>query len=234
MTSMEIVDPYLTTALKLLHSSAQDSAEKLRIMLDNEITKSHDKSKLVSNLLTKKQLNDEKNAPGSGFKKQKPKKTEEVKVLRPQSPSQEPIPIIDDSGDEGEGAMDDLLDLSCVICRQVESTPNNQLCECNECTNLYHQLCHDPKIVSDNQSSWVCSSCKSKSKSSKSTRFDSPSSSSSSSSNKKLITNVVSASDKKKSSSSSHSQSSSSKRKSNEKSEKSSSSSSSRSRSSKK
>lgn len=223
MASMEIVDPYLTTALKLLHSSAQDSAEKLRIMLDNEITKSHDKSKLVTSLLTKKQLNDEKNAPGSGFKKQKPKKVEEVKVIRPQSP-QEPIPILDDSSDEGEGAMDDLLDLTCVICRQVDNTANNQLYECVDCQNLYHQLCHDPKIISD--SNWICSSCKGKSKSSKSARFDSPSSSSSSSSAKKLTINVVSPSEKKKSS---HSPS---KKKSSEKS--SSSSSSSRSRSSKK
>lgn len=57
MAATESIDPYLATALKLLHSSAPDSAEKLRTMLDNEISKTHDKSKLISNLLTKKQLN---------------------------------------------------------------------------------------------------------------------------------------------------------------------------------
>lgn len=191
MTSLEIVDPYLSTALKLLHSSAPDSAEKLRVMLDNEIQKTHDKAKLITNLLTKKQLNDEKNALGSGFKKQKPKKTEEVKVTSAQTPS-EAITVNDDDDDDSShsSAMDDLLDLTCVICRQMDNTSNNQLYECTDCHNLYHQLCHDPKITKETLTSWICSACKSKNKSSK--RYDSPSSSSSSSSNKKLSINLVS------------------------------------------
>ena len=44
MASAEAIDPYIATALKLLHSSAPDSAEKMRLMLDNEISKNHEKS----------------------------------------------------------------------------------------------------------------------------------------------------------------------------------------------
>lgn len=70
---------------------------------------------MLSNLLTKKQLNDEKNAIGSGFKKHKPKKPEEVKVVRNKSLEPEVIiPIPDEESDSesagSESAMNDLLD----------------------------------------------------------------------------------------------------------------------------
>lgn len=42
--STETIDPYIATALKLLHSSAPDSAEKMRLILDIEISKTHEKS----------------------------------------------------------------------------------------------------------------------------------------------------------------------------------------------
>lgn len=51
MAAIDSLDPYIITALKLLHSSAPDSAEKLREMLDKEISKNHDKSKLITNML---------------------------------------------------------------------------------------------------------------------------------------------------------------------------------------
>lgn len=203
MAATDSIDPYIVTALKLLHSSAPDSAEKLRTMLDSEISKNYDKTKLISNLLTKKQLNDEKNAPGSGFKKHKPKKPEEVKVVRPPTPEM----IIDDeeSADEKKSENDDEMDYSdftCVTCRQIDSSANNQLFECIECHLLHHQLCHIPKISNDtNLDSWICSTCKGKkekessSKSAKS--YESSSSSGSSSSNKKpKISTKSSSSDK--------------------------------------
>lgn len=197
MTSSESIDPYLVTAIKLLHSSAQDSAEKLRIMLDNEISKNHEKSKLITNLLTKKQLNDEKNAPGSGFKKHKPKKPEEVKMsVRQPTPDPEVIPILDDdeSSTEKKSEIDDEMDYSdftCVTCMKFDSSANNQLFECIKCHLLHHQLCHIPKISSEtNTETWVCSSCKEKKEKESSTKstksYESSSSSSSNSSSKKL------------------------------------------------
>lgn len=217
MAATESLDPYIITALKLLHSSAPDSAERLREILDKEISKNHDKSKLITNMLTKKQLSDEKNAPGSGFKKHKPKKPEDVKVVRPPSP--EVIPILDDdSSEEKKSDLDlgeEMLDYTCVTCRQIDSSANNQLFECIECHSLHHQMCHIPKISNEaNLTSWICSACKTKKDkdggSSKSTKsYESSSSSSSShSSNKKpkiIISNSERKSDasKKKSSTSS-------------------------------
>jgi hypothetical protein len=113
----------------------------------------HFHSKLLTSILTKKQLNDKKAAIGSGFKKQKPKKPEEAKVvIRSKSP--EVIPIQDDSDSESAGsdnanAMNDLLDLNCVTCRQMDSSANNQLFECIESHLLIHQLCHVPKISNE-------------------------------------------------------------------------------------
>lgn len=218
MSAAESLDPYIITALKLLHSSASDAAEKLREMLDKEISKNHDKSKLITNMLTKKQLSDEKNAPGSGFKKHKPKKPEDVKVVRPPSPEVTEI-LDDDSSEEKKSDLDEeMLDYTCVTCRQIDSSANNQLFECIECHSLHHQLCHIPKISNEaNLTSWVCSACKTKKDkdgSSKSTKsYESSSSSSSSHSSKKpkiTISSTERKSDatKKKSSSSSRSRSS--------------------------
>lgn len=201
----EAIDPYLASALKLLHSSAPDSAEKLRTMLDNEISKNFDKSKLISNLLTKKQLNDEKNAPGSGFKRQKPKKPEEVKIVRAATPEVIPNPDDDCSADSDTELMD-ITELTCVTCRNMDNSANNQLFECIECHLLHHQLCHIPKIINDtNLTSWICSSCKGKkekedstTKSTKSYDESSNSSSSSSSKKKKPNLNIVSSPEKKK------------------------------------
>lgn len=221
MAATESLDPYIITALKLLHSSASDSAEKLREMLDKEILKNHDKSKLITSLLTKKQLSDEKNAPGSGFKKHKPKKPEDVKVVRPPSP--EVQEILDDDSDDEEKKSDldlgeEMLDYTCVTCRQIDSSANNQLFECIECHSLHHQLCHTPKIPNEaNLTSWICSACKTKKDkdgSSKSTKsYESSSSSSSSHESKKPKITISTSerksdSNKKKSSSSSRSRSS--------------------------
>lgn len=199
----EGIDPYLVTALKLLHSSAPDSAEKLRTMLDNEISKNFDKSKLISNLLTKKQLNDEKTAPGSGFKKQKPKKPEELKVVRAATPEVIPNLDDDDCSADSDTELMDITELTCVTCRNMDNSANNQLFECIECHLLHHQLCHIPKITNEtNLTSWVCSSCKGKKEkegSTKSTKsYESSSSSSSSSSKKKPSLKIVSGPEKKK------------------------------------
>lgn len=199
MATADPIDPYIITALKLLHSSAPDSAEKIRQMLDNEITKQkYDKAKLISNLLTKKLKDDERNAPGSGFKKHKPKKpVEEVKLVSIPTPAEQEVISIDrsdseeDASGEDTGAMvEDLLELTCVECRQMDNSANNQLFECVECHLLHHQNCHSPKIPIDTEPlTWVCVTCKNKKEkegpSTKATKcYDSSSSSSTASSSK--------------------------------------------------
>ncbi|XP_062430141.1 integrator complex subunit 12 isoform X2 [Rhea pennata] len=37
------------------------------------------------------------------------------------------------------------MGLACVVCRQMTVTSGNQLVECQECHNLYHQDCHKPQ-----------------------------------------------------------------------------------------
>jgi len=190
-------DSYLIAAIKLLHSSAPDSAEKMRNMLNTEILKNYDKTKLVENHLSKKQvdslIHQETKAVGSGFKlkKQKAKKIEELKLTTTSmiSENQQIIktddPADDSSDNESSSAMDLLTDLTCVVCRQMDNSANNQLFECIECHQLWHQLCHSTKIPNDaDQNFWICSSCKKKEGSSKSVKSYESSSSSSSSSYK--------------------------------------------------
>ncbi|CAO1425241.1 unnamed protein product [Diamesa tonsa] len=184
MNTVEPIDPFIVQALKWLHSSDQNSAEKIRNLLDQEILKNkHPTTKLLSNTLNKKHLNDEKNAPGSGFKKQKPKQLEpkvEVEIKAPivtptEPPVTENIVIpIDETDDEDQDNSDDdamqiddeldLTDLTCVSCRQMDVSSRNKLVECNECHSLYHQECHVPKIVDldEQESSWICSFCSAK------------------------------------------------------------------------
>jgi hypothetical protein len=120
------------------------------------------------------------------------------------------IPIPDDDSDSesagSESAMNDLLDLNCFTCGQMDSPANNKLFECITCNQLYHQQCHSPKISNETDlNSWVCSTCKGKKEGSqqgsvKSTKsYESSSSSSSSSSQKKPSINIVSSTEKKKS-----------------------------------
>lgn len=58
----------------------------------------------------------------------------------------------------------DMLDeFTCTICKQFNQELNNKLVECRKCTNLYHQLCHVPKIRNneiDDKDFEECYSCK--------------------------------------------------------------------------
>lgn len=55
--------------------------------------------------------------------------------------------------------------LSCCFysLRQMTVTMGNQLVECQECHNLYHQDCHKPQVtdkeVNDPRLVWYCARC---------------------------------------------------------------------------
>ncbi|XP_065453737.1 integrator complex subunit 12 isoform X1 [Chrysemys picta bellii] len=55
------------------------------------------------------------------------------------------------------------MGLACVVCRQMTVTSGNQLVECQECHNLYHQDCHKPQVtdkeVNDPRLVWYCARC---------------------------------------------------------------------------
>lgn len=50
-----------------------------------------------------------------------------------------------------------------AITRQMTVTMGNQLVECQECHNLYHQDCHKPQVtdkeVNDPRLVWYCARC---------------------------------------------------------------------------
>ncbi|KAM6429190.1 integrator complex subunit 12 isoform 1-T2 [Rhynochetos jubatus] len=55
------------------------------------------------------------------------------------------------------------MGLACVVCRQMTVIFGNQLVECQECHNLYHQDCHKPQVtdkeVNDPRLVWYCARC---------------------------------------------------------------------------
>uniref|UniRef100_A0A7M4EEJ2 Integrator complex subunit 12 n=1 Tax=Crocodylus porosus TaxID=8502 RepID=A0A7M4EEJ2_CROPO len=55
------------------------------------------------------------------------------------------------------------MGLACVVCRQMTVSSGNQLVECQECHNLYHQDCHKPQVtdkeVNDPRLVWYCARC---------------------------------------------------------------------------
>ncbi|KAL1771965.1 integrator complex subunit 12 [Sigmodon hispidus] len=55
------------------------------------------------------------------------------------------------------------MGLACVVCRQMTVASGNQLVECQECHNLYHQDCHKPQVtdkeVNDPRLVWYCARC---------------------------------------------------------------------------
>lgn len=157
---------------------------------------------MLSNILSKKYLNEESNAPGSNLSIKKPKlekKPKEAPVTT-QVLSISDVEADDDSGSGVEEEhLKELEDLMCVICKLMDVSARNRLVECADCHSLYHQQCHKPQIsetdANDQENSWYCSSCKSKTISKSSSTNSSPAKSSSSSS-----TNYESSSSSKKSS----------------------------------
>ncbi|XP_064782695.1 integrator complex subunit 12 isoform X1 [Oncorhynchus masou masou] len=76
------------------------------------------------------------------------------------------IPLPDFSNFDAETNADDFameMGLACVVCRQMTVTSGNQLVECQECHNLYHQDCHKPQVtdkdVNDPRLVWYCARC---------------------------------------------------------------------------
>ena len=83
-----------------------------------------------------------------------------TRVIKTEEDS-EATDIEDENTDAGEFAV--VMGLACVQCKQIDIAPNNQLVECQECHNLYHQECHKPPLVdqdvSDPRFVWYCAKC---------------------------------------------------------------------------
>uniref|UniRef100_A0A6M2DN36 Integrator complex subunit 12 n=1 Tax=Xenopsylla cheopis TaxID=163159 RepID=A0A6M2DN36_XENCH len=131
-------------ACRLLQSNNADSAELIRLYLDEAIKQKHGSHKTITNLLKKDILEEEQKLYGLVS-------TSDTDISH------------DDSMVEG---LKNLLqdDLTCIICRGMDVTAGNRLVECSECHSLYHQECHRPHIpendVNDPDICWSCSECK--------------------------------------------------------------------------
>ncbi|XP_018409986.1 PREDICTED: integrator complex subunit 12 [Nanorana parkeri] len=79
--------------------------------------------------------------------------------------SSKDLPIPDLSNFDETSADDFAMEmgLACVVCRQMTVFSGNQLVECQECHNLYHQDCHKPQVtdkdVNDPRLVWYCARC---------------------------------------------------------------------------
>ncbi|XP_072015427.1 integrator complex subunit 12-like [Amphiura filiformis] len=111
------------------------------------------------------------------------------KVERPQRLVSKPAPVIEDDDDDTEEDSDDSnhdsgkedtpetntggstdaddfaleLGLACVMCKKMDVSAGNNLIECQECHNLYHQQCHKPAATdadpNDPRLVWYCARC---------------------------------------------------------------------------
>uniref|UniRef100_A0A1L8DCI5 Integrator complex subunit 12 n=2 Tax=Nyssomyia neivai TaxID=330878 RepID=A0A1L8DCI5_9DIPT len=179
------MDPTIRNAIKLVHSSGTDNAEKIRQTLDELIKSRFSSSKMLVNVLSKKHLAEENTAPGSGTQRSHRHRSTDSNSKSSSSksnssnssvsalevttiPIDTPIMVELETLDE-DTIMEELKELEelvCVVCRQVDVSFKNRLVECADCHSLYHQECHKPQIsesdANDQEDSWICVMCKSK------------------------------------------------------------------------
>ncbi|XP_037530806.1 integrator complex subunit 12 [Nematolebias whitei] len=77
--------------------------------------------------------------------------------------SKDLLPNINDYDETNADDFAMEMGLACVVCRQMTVTMGNQLVECQECHNLYHQDCHKTPVtdkeVNDPRLVWYCARC---------------------------------------------------------------------------
>uniref|UniRef100_A0A8C6BCI1 Integrator complex subunit 12 n=1 Tax=Monodon monoceros TaxID=40151 RepID=A0A8C6BCI1_MONMO len=181
------LDPIFLKALSFLHSKSKDSAEKLKALLDESLARGIDSSyrpsqkvptwikikiTRIASLKQKGKINHRLR------EKMKSDITEGVdipKKPRLEKPETRSSPItvqtskdlaMTDLSSFEETSADDFameMGLACVVCRQMTVASGNQLVECQECHNLYHQDCHKPQVtdkeVNDPRLVWYCARC---------------------------------------------------------------------------
>uniref|UniRef100_A0A8D0C932 Integrator complex subunit 12 n=1 Tax=Salvator merianae TaxID=96440 RepID=A0A8D0C932_SALMN len=204
------LDPVFLKALGFLHSKSKDSAEKLKALLDESLSRGIDSSyrpsqkevdqpkvsitkpvsvkqepKVSSSLssgnnngktITAEKVKKEgEKRPADKIKLEISEGTDIPKKPRLEKPEARSSPItvqtskdlsMTDLSSFEETSADDFameMGLACVVCRQMTVTSGNQLVECQECHNLYHQDCHKPQVtdkeVNDPRLVWYCARC---------------------------------------------------------------------------
>ncbi|PBC30751.1 integrator complex subunit 12-like [Apis cerana] len=180
------IDEDFFNALALLHSTEDDSTEKLRKMLDTFIERRYGFDKTLMARMPKKFLqntkiygkSNERSETSSRKRNTASKKTGSQLIFGNNDNTMtennwKPMKIIDttdveDCSEKGdiprisipdEGSGDGLL---CKICNGAKLGPLILL-ECQECQEVYHPLCHQPPVVDidvyDPRIVWRCRKC---------------------------------------------------------------------------
>ncbi|KAI1883600.1 hypothetical protein AGOR_G00233240 [Albula goreensis] len=164
------LDPIFLKGLGYLHSKSKDSAEKLKALLDESLARGSDSSYRTSQKevdVPRVSVSKVKVDLGDGA--EPPKKPRLEKQENRSSPitvqTSKDLALADLSSFDETSADDFAMEmgLACVVCRQMTVTSGNQLVECQECHNLYHQECHKPQVtdkdVNDPRLVWYCARC---------------------------------------------------------------------------
>ncbi|KAI4832933.1 hypothetical protein KUCAC02_015869 [Chaenocephalus aceratus] len=176
--SLEL-DPIFLKGLGYLHSKSKDSVEKLKALLDESLSRGSDSSYRSLQKDIEVSKGSEKSKKEAEKRPAEKVRVELAEVDPPKKPRLEkqenrssPITVqtskdlLPNINDYDETNADDFameMGLACVVCRQMTVTMGNQLVECQECHNLYHQDCHKPQVtdkeVNDPRLVWYCARC---------------------------------------------------------------------------
>ena len=189
---MDSLDPVLVKAIKFLISASKSSKDQLRNMLDDAMTQRRTQLKLPPVVIGKSSSKQsvKPREPSSASSKTKtkelpappaPVETKEADLDsettdieendKDEKEVLESTTIIDEKRVEASTSSDpfdletmaDFGDISCVVCKNIDFKPGNQLVECQECHSLYHQECHKPLLtsseISDPRNIWYCAKC---------------------------------------------------------------------------
>ncbi|KAI4504844.1 hypothetical protein M0802_000394 [Mischocyttarus mexicanus] len=139
------IDEEFFDALALLRPNEDDSAEKLRKMLDEQIEKRYGKSKTLAVRMPKEFLNKEITRC----------KTYSKNSIKKKFTTDKNIEIIVSDNNNNK-----IKDKS--ICNGTKLGPLILL-ECQECQEIYHPLCHNPAVIDidvyDPRLVWRCGKC---------------------------------------------------------------------------
>lgn len=144
-------------------SSSSSSASSSITTTSSSKSSTSEKSKKESEKRTLEKIRVD---PGEGVEPpKKPRLEKQDSHSSPIAFQTKDIPVPDFTDIDETNADDFAMEmgLACVVCRQMTVTSGNQLVECQECHNLYHQECHKPQVtdkdVNDPRLVWYCARC---------------------------------------------------------------------------
>ncbi|XP_018320262.1 integrator complex subunit 12 [Agrilus planipennis] len=154
--SLNDLDPYYIKSISALHSYSFLSGEPcdLQIYLEDAIKNKSGLNKELSSIISTAV---------------KQNRLDEIKPH---------INVLEESktASSSDNELEELMDLMCIVCNEMDVGARNRLLECSGCHALYHQECHRPPVTSlESDGTWVCQNCKDAKKLKRSPMHASPS-----------------------------------------------------------